>query len=597
MQNVKIEDYGFIGDTQTGCLVSRDGSIDWLCVPRFDSAACFARLLGDHTNGFWAIRPCGTYRSWRRYIPRTLILETTFESSTGVATLLDFMPIRGSEPDLVRIIRGVRGSIEFEMVLSPRFDYGRTVPWIRELPDALQWVAGPDALLLRANVALQQDSADGVASFAVSRGDEVEFFLAWYPSHGALPGVGDAGDALHSTEQWWRSWADQGHAAHDDEAVSRSLITLKALTYAPTGGIVAAATTSLPEELGGVRNWDYRFCWVRDATFTLYALLIAGYTDEALEWRDWLLRAAAGSPAQMQIMYGAAGERRLPELELPWLSGFAGSTPVRIGNAASDQFQLDVYGELMDALHQARRAGIKPTEEAWALQHALMTFLEGAWREADDGIWEVRGPRRHFTHSKVMAWVAFDRAVRAVDTLHLEGPRDRWAAIRDDIRGEVCEKGFNNEAGAFTQFYGSDLLDASLLMIPLVGFLSAQDERVVSTMHAVRDRLTVDGFVRRYSAEATEIVDGVAGDEATFIPCSLWLADNLAMMGRHEDALRLYQRVTATANDLGLLAEEYDPVAGRLLGNFPQAFSHVGVVNTSRNLSMSQGPAHRRCET
>ncbi|HEX2196192.1 MAG TPA: glycoside hydrolase family 15 protein [Actinomycetota bacterium] len=590
----RIEDYGFVGDTHTGCLVSREGSIDWYCTPRFDSAACFARLLGDDSNGFWSLQPRGDFRCSRRYLPGTLVLETTFETPSGTAQVIDFMPIRGNEPDLVRIVRTTKGRVELETRISPRFDYGRSVPWARATRGGVEWIAGPDALLVASDAALAVREADAVAELTLAEGDARSFVLGWFPSHDVAAAPVDAAASLDSTRRWWLDWTARGDASFEDDAVTRSLITLKALTYAPTGGIVAAATTSLPEEIGGVRNWDYRFCWVRDATFTLYALMLAGYTEEAVRWRDWLLRATAGAPEQMQIMYGAAGERRLPEMELPWLRGFAGSAPVRVGNAASAQFQLDVYGELMDALHQTRRAGIHPSADAWRLQHELVTFLEGAWRKPDEGIWEVRGPRRHFTHSKVMAWVAFDRAVKAVERLGLDGPRDRWAGIRDEIHREVCDKGYNPAVGAFTQFYGSDLLDASLLMVPLVGFLPASDPRVVSTARAVRERLCVEGFVRRYSAEATEDVDGVPGDEATFIPCTLWLADNLAMMGERAQAQRLYEQVTGIANDLGLLSEEYDPVEGRLLGNFPQAFSHVGVVNTARNLALSEGPATRR---
>ncbi|MDQ3953870.1 MAG: glycoside hydrolase family 15 protein [Actinomycetota bacterium] len=592
----RIEDYGLIGDTHTGCLVSREGSIDWYCTPRFDSAACFARLLGDDSNGFWSMRPRGDFRCSRRYVPGTLVLETTFETATGTAQVVDFMPIRGAEPDLVRIVRGIEGRVELDTRISPRFDYGHSIPWARTTKAGVEWIAGPDALLVAGDVSLQIEDADAVGELTAAAGDVRSFVLGWFPSHDVAPTPVDPVASLESTRDWWLGWTGRGDATFEDDVVQRSLITLKALTYAPTGGIVAAATTSLPEEVGGVRNWDYRFCWVRDATFTLYALMLAGYTEEAVRWRDWLLRAAAGAPEQMQIMYGAAGERRLPEMELPWLRGFEGSAPVRVGNAASAQFQLDVYGELMDALHQTRRAGIPPTEDAWRLQQDLVTFLEGAWRKPDEGIWEVRGPRRHFTHSKVMAWVAFDRAVKAVDGLGLDGPRDRWAGIRDEVHREVCAKGYNAAAGAFTQFYGSDLLDASLLMIPLVGFLPPSDPRVLSTACAVREHLSVDGFVRRYSRGATEDVDGIAGDEATFVPCTLWLADNLAMMGEPAEAQRLYERVTGIANDLGLLSEEYDPVAGRLLGNFPQAFSHVGVVNTARNLALADGPARRRRE-
>ncbi len=599
-----IEDYALIGDTHTAALVGRDGSIDWLCLPRFDSGACFAALLGDESHGRWLLAPAGGLRrTARRYRGDTLVLETEFETDDGVVRVVDCMPHRHRYADVVRLVEGVSGRVPMRMQLVMRFDYGSIVPWVRRVGDAVLAVAGPDALSLRADVAVRGEDRTTVADFAVAAGERVAFSLTWHPSTDPPPELLDVGAMIGETERWWGEWAGRGTVtATGDwgEAVTRSLITLKALTFEPTGGIVAAATTSLPEALGGVRNWDYRYCWVRDATFTLYSLMVAGYSEEAGAWRDWLLRAVAGDPADLQIMYGAAGERRLTELELDWLPGYEGSRPVRIGNAASGQFQLDVYGEIMDALHQARRRGLEANEAAWSLQLALLEFLESAWRQPDEGIWEVRGPRRHFTHSKVMAWVALDRSVQAVERFGEDGPVGRWRALRDEIHDEVCREGFDPERQTFTQYYGSGELDAALLMVPLVGFLPADDPRVQGTAAAVERELCRDGLVMRYSQPDAGLaegnpVDGLPAGEGAFLACSFWLADNLALFGRRRDATDLFERLLDLRNDVGLLAEQYDPAARRLVGNFPQAFSHVGLINTAHNPSEGEGPAqHRR---
>ncbi len=599
---MKIEDYGFIGDTESGALVGRDGSIDWLCFPRFDSGACFAKLLGERKHGCWRIWPVDEVRAARRrYRGDTLILETEFETERGAVRLIDFMPVRETKPDVGRIVEGLRGEVRLQMELIIRFDYGKIVPWVRRRSEGLEAVAGPDALILRTPIKTRGHNLTTVAEFTVREGERVPFVLTWYPSNENPPREVNAEHALRDTENFWTEWSGRC-TYHDGEwcdAVRRSLITLKALTYRPTGGIIAAATTSLPEQLGGVRNWDYRYCWLRDATFTLYSLMQAGYTEEAQAWRDWLLRAIAGSPSQMQILYGPAGERRLPEFELPWLPGYENSAPVRIGNAASRQFQLDVYGEVMDSLHQARRAKIPAEPAAWRMQRQLVRFLEEHWNEPDEGIWEVRGPRRHFTHSKIMAWVAVDRAVCAVEKFGLDanGDLERWRKLRDQIRDEVCQQGFNNARGAFTQFYGSEKLDAALLMLPLVGFLPAKDPRVQATIEAIESELMVDGFVLRYHPDQAADIDGLPPGEGTFLPSTFWLADCLALLGRNDEAREIFERLLAIRNDLGLLAEEYDTRAKRLVGNFPQAFSHVGLVNTAHNLSREHGPAYRRRET
>jgi GH15 family glucan-1,4-alpha-glucosidase len=590
----RIEDYALIGDCHTAALVGRDGSIDWLCFPRFDSGACFAALLGTPEHGRWLLAPQGEVRrTTRRYRDNTLVLETDFETDDGAVTVVDTMPPRSEEPDLVRLVVGRRGKVPMRMELVIRFDYGSFVPWVRRVKRGMRAIAGPDALLLHTPVQLRGEDLKTVAEFTVAEGEQVPFTLMWYPSHEDEPAPIDAAKTVRQTEGWWTRWADRcTYEGPWRDAVMRSLITLKALTYAPTGGIVAAPTTSLPEQLGGVRNWDYRFCWLRDATFTLYALLSNGYSDEAQAWREWLLRAVAGNPAQTNIMYGLAGERRLTEIELDWLPGYEGSKPVRIGNAAHKQFQLDVFGEVLDTLHLAHRHGVAPDENAWRVERALLKYLEKAWKEPDEGIWEVRGPRRHFTHSKVMAWVAFDRSIKAVKRFDLEGPVKHWRALRDAVHAEVCEKGFNRAKNSFVQYYGSADLDASLLMIPLVGFLPPDDPRVVGTVEAIRRELMVDGFVARYPTRTA--VDGLPPGEGAFLPCSFWLADNLALLGRTDEARQLFERLLGLCNDVGLVSEEYDAKAGRLVGNFPQAFTHVALVNTALNLSRKRGPAADR---
>lgn len=596
---MRIEEYALIGDTQTAALVGRDGAIDWLCLPRFDSSACMAALLGDRSNGRWRLAPAAEpVRVERRYVPGTLVLETTFHTARGTVRVTDLMPIRGHAVDVVRMVEGVSGTVEMEMDLVVRPDYGSTVPWVRRREGALSLVAGPDALELRTPIDHRGEDRATVASFTMRAGDAVPFVLTWYPSHERPPDPIDPRRSMSDTTAWWQEWSGRctsGGRWHED--VVRSLVTLKALTYAPTGGIVAAPTTSLPEVLGGARNWDYRYCWLRDATFTLQALLAAGYEDEAVAWRDWLLRAIAGDPAQLRIMYGVAGERRLPEVELGWLEGYEGSGPVRIGNGAASQRQLDVPGEVMDALHQARLAGIPPDAEAWSVQRAVLEWLESGWRAPDRGLWEVRSAPRHFVHSKVMCWVAFDRAVRAVERFGLDGPVDQWRAQRAEVHREVCREGWDAERRTFTQSYGSAELDASLLLIPLVGFLPPSDKRVVGTVEAVQRELGHGGFVERYPTQAGTSVDGLAGREGAFLLCTFWLADALAMIGRTAQATRLFERLVGLTNDVGLLAEEYDPVADRMLGNFPQAFSHIGLVTSALNLTEAVGPTHRRTKT
>jgi GH15 family glucan-1,4-alpha-glucosidase len=586
--STRLEDYGLIGDLQTAALVSRDGSIDWLCLPRFDSGAVFASLLGDGENGHWIVQPEGDFRCpARRYTNDTLILETTFETDEGEVRLVDFMPPRETMPDVVRIVEGVRGRVEMRMELALRFDYGSVIPWVRNLDGTLVGIAGPDAVTLRTPVELEGRDFRTHASFAVAEGDRVPFVLTWYPSHEPPPASVDPEAALRDTVSFWEDWATRcshGGRWHDD--IHRSVLTLKALTYAPTGGVVAAPTTSLPEALGGVRNWDYRFCWLRDATLTLLALVRSGYVEEAGAWRDWLLRAVAGKPDDLQVMYGVAGERRLTELELPWLPGYAESAPVRIGNDASTQLQVDVYGEVLDALYQARRRGLPASPEAWTLCQKLLDWLESGWREPDEGLWEVRGPRRHFTHSKVMAWVAFDRAVKLIRHLDREGPLDRYLALRREIRKDVLEHGYDADRGAFVQSYGSDRLDASLLLIPLVGFLKADDPRVVGTVDAIQRELLRDGFVERYRADEENVgVDGLPPGEGVFLPCSFWLAAVLAQQGRYGESLALFERLLSLRNDLGLISEEYDPERKRLVGNFPQAFTHLALVETAFTLA------------
>ncbi|HVS85403.1 MAG TPA: glycoside hydrolase family 15 protein [Gaiellaceae bacterium] len=592
----RIEDYALLGDLQTAALVERGGSVDWLCFPRFDSGACFAALLGGPEHGRWLLAPTEGGTTSRRYLHDTLVLETTWETATGTARVLDFMPPRGRAPDIVRIVEGVSGKVAMRSELTIRFDYGRTVPWVRHLDGARIAVAGPDALCFRTPAPTRGEDMRTVSEVVVDEGERVPFVLTWFPSHEPFPEPIDAERALADTETFWREWSASCTELPEEWAgiVRRSLIVLKALTYEPTGGIVAAPTTSLPEWIGSVRNWDYRFCWLRDATLTLLALLHGGYAEEASAWRHWLLRAVAGDPADVQIMYGVAGERRLDEYELPWLPGFEGSAPVRVGNAASGQFQLDVYGEVMDALYQARAAGVGFDQQAWRIQLALLQHLEDVWREPDEGIWEIRGPRRHFVHSKAMAWVAFDRAVRTVESQGLDGPVDRWRSLRDEIHADVCAQGFDEELGSFTQSYGSRELDASLLLLPLVGFLPAEDPRIRGTVEAVERELLQDGFVLRYRTHEAG-VDGLPPGEGVFLPCSFWLCNCYSLLGRDDDAHALFRRLLALANDLGLLAEEYDPAAERLLGNFPQAFTHLALVDTAFTLAPHlPTPAHRR---
>src|SRR5262245_15873889 len=593
----RIEDYALIGDCQTAALVSRDGSIDWLCFPRFDSPACFAALLGTPENGRWLLAPKGEVRkSRRRYRDNTLILETDYKTDSGEATVIDFMPIRSETPDLVRTVVGKRGQVTMRAELTIRFGYGSLVPWVRKQDHGIVAIAGPDMLHLRSDVPLHGENFHTVAEFSVAKGQRVSFDLTWHPSFEPVPGPIDTAEALDATDEWWREWASHcTYKGEWSEAVVRSLITLKALTYAPSGGIVAAATTSLPEQLGSVRNWDYRYCWVRDATFTLYALLMNGYLEEARAWGEWLLRAVAGRPSQMNLMYGVTGERRLPEIILDWLPGYEKSAPVRIGNAAYQQFQLDIFGEMIGAVHVARRVGLQPRVEGWRVQRGMLACLEEKWSDPDEGIWEVRGPRQHFTHSKMMAWVALDRSIKDAEKYHLEGRLDEWRRLRDHIHAEVCERGFNPKLGAFVQFYGSDLLDASLLMMAQVGFLPPKDPRVRGTVAAIEKHLTHDGFVRRYQTHSG--VDGLPPGEGVFFICTFWLADNHVLMGRHARARKLFERLLRLRNDVGLLSEEYDPVAKRLLGNFPQAFSHLGLINTARNLVDHQKPARKRKRT
>lgn len=590
----RIEDYAIIGDLQTCALVARDGSIDWMCVPRFDSPACFAALLGTPDHGRWRIAPRdGIAGVERRYRGDSLILETTFTAGSGRVRVIDFMPIRTDAIDLVRIVEGIEGTVPMRMDLAIRFDYGSIVPWVRATDHGIRAVAGPDAIYFRAGVPLRGEGLTTVADFEVAAGERVAFDLTWTESHDPHPHFEDPCTLLPELERFWREWASR--CTYDGpwrDAVMRSLITLEALTYAPTGGLVAAATTSLPELIGGVRNWDYRLCWLRDATFSIYALLGGGYTEEAIAWREWLIRSAAGLPEELQIMYSIRGERHLHELEIEWLPGYEGSRPVRVGNAAFKQYQLDVYGEVMDVLHLTRRLGLPPSDDAWRVQRALMRFLEQGWKEPDEGIWEVRGPRRHFTHSKVMAWVAFDRSIAAVEKFGCEGPVDRWRVIRDEIRDEVLAQGYRSDLGAFVQFYGSSDPDASLLMLPALGFIAADDPRMRGTIDFIRRRLETGGLLRRYPAAPD--IDGLPPGEGAFLLCTFWLADTLALAGDYDEAGRIFERLLALRNDVGLLSEQYDPEAGRQLGNFPQAFSHVGLINTALNLQRRDGPSRDR---
>lgn len=583
----RIEDYALIGDCHTAALVARDGSIDWLCLPRFDSGACFAALLGTNDHGRWRIAPAAPVISTtRRYRDGTPILETTFTTEDGEVTVIDFMPRRTQQPDLVRIVVGKRGHVRMRMDMTLRFDYGAAVPWVRHTDerDGIRATAGPDTVTLRTSVALRGEHLSTVGEFDVTPGSRVPFVLAWQPTYESAPPPRNPEDALRETESWWQEWS--GRCTYDGkwrDAVLRSLITLKALTYAPTGGIVAAPTASLPEQIGGERNWDYRYCWLRDATFTLMALDVGGYTEEARAWRKWLLNAVAGRPDDMQIMYGIAGERRLPEWTADWLPGYEQSRPVRFGNAAFQQHQTDVYGELIDALFQARHMGLNENDDVWHIERHLINFLQDHWEDADRGIWETRGPERQFTLSKAMSWVAMDRAVKTIEQFGQPGDLETWRKTRDRIHAQVCAEGFNPKVNAFTAWYGSEEPDAGLLMLPLIGFLPPNDPRILGTMDLVQQKLTQDGLVRRHANGNRH--DGVTGEEGAFLICSFWLADNLALAGRTDEATELFEHLLSLRNDVGLLSEEFDPTRRRFLGNFPQAFSHVGLINSARNLS------------
>ncbi|HKS92963.1 MAG TPA: glycoside hydrolase family 15 protein [Tepidiformaceae bacterium] len=595
---LKIEDYGIIGDTHTAAMVGRNGSIDWLCLPRLDSPACFAHLLGTEENGFWRIAPkSGVVRTSRQYRGDTLILETTFDTAEGSATVIDFMPWRRSTQyaDVIRIVRGDSGRVTMEMRLALRFAHGRSVPWVRRADHGITAIAGPDGVEIHTSVPMHGEGFQTVAEFDIEAGKQQSFRLHWHLSH-ERPGLDlDPWNSLCETEERWKAWSAQytGDGLYRKE-VMRSLITLKALTYSPTGGIAAAVTTSLPEQIGGARNWDYRFCWLRDATFTLYAMLVSGFHDEAKAWREWLLRAVAGNPQDVQVLYGLSGERLQPEFEVPWLAGYEGSAPVRVGNAAHSQLQLDVFGEVMDALHTASRLGVKPTKEEWAVQRALLGFLEEHWQEPDEGLWEVRGGRQHFTHSRVMAWVAFDRAVKAVERYGMDGPVEKWRQLRQEIHAEVCKKGFSLKRNAFIQHYDSDDLDASLLMIPMVGFLPPDDPRVIGTLDAVGKNLMHDGLVQRYNTQTG--TDGLPPGEGAFLACSFWYVDNLHLAGRDTEAKDMFERLLTHCNDLGLLSEEWDTDLKRQVGNFPQAFSHVALINSAHNVGGVSEPAKDRAE-
>jgi GH15 family glucan-1,4-alpha-glucosidase len=591
----RIEDYAVIGNCETVALVGRDGSIDWLSLPRFDSAACFSALLGEPKHGRWLIAPAEKdFGATRRYRDDTLILETMFRTEHGAACLIDFMTRRDGSSELVRLVRCLEGEVAMRMELIARFDYGAVTPWVTRQDDGrLLFIAGPERLLLDTAAPTRGEDFRTLSEFSVGAGQEVSFVLNWSPSFRSPPAPLQAAETLKRVESSWSDWVAAYHPSdHGDEAVLRSILTLKALSHWETGGIVAAGTTSLPEKLGGPRNWDYRYCWLRDATFTLYALMGAGFHDEAKAWHEWLLRAVAGAPDDLQTIYGVAGERRLGEYEIPWLPGHQGSAPVRVGNAAVGQLQLDIYGEVLDAFYLARRAGLATSEATWSLERALVSHLETIWREPDEGIWEVRGGRKAFTHSKVMAWVAFDRAVRSIEEFGLEGPLERWRKVRDDIHLEVCERGFDPDQNAFVQSFGAKALDASLLLIPIVGFLKPDDPRVRGTVAAIERKLVWNGLVMRY--DTGEGTDGLPPGEGAFLACSFWLADNYVMLGRYDEARALFDRLLALRNDVGLLAEEYDPVGRRQLGNFPQAFSHLALINTARNLASAAGPAHQR---
>jgi len=583
-----IEHYALVGDCHTAALVGSDGSMDWLCLPRFDSGACFAALLGGPEHGRWLLAPAARPRTVRRrYRGDSLVLETEFDTEDGAVRIIDFMPLSDRRWDIVRIVEGIRGEVDLRMELVVRFDYGSIVPWVHRDAGKLLLTAGPDTLELTSSVAVEGENMKSVAAFTLSAGQRQSFVLNYHPSHVDTGAALDADQALQETESLWGKWSARcTYAGRWRDPVVRSLVTLKALTYKPTGGLIASPTTSLPEQAGGVRNWDYRYSWLRDATFTLNALLLAGYEDEAAAWREWLLRAIAGSPEDLQILYSVTGVRRLHEYELPWLPGYESSAPVRVGNAAAKQFQLDVYGEVMDTLHLARAAGLPPEAETWKVQVALLKFLESHWELPDEGIWEVRGQPRHFIHSKVMAWVAFDRGIKDAERDGLEGPIERWRELRDRIHTEVCRKGFDPQLNSFVQSYDSSDLDASLLLIPQVGFLPAKDPRVVGTIAAIERHLMVDGLVLRYST--TTHVDALPAGEGAFLACSFWLADGYVLSGRRGEAEAMFERLLSLGNDVGLFAEEYDPRARRMLGNFPQALTHMALVNTARLLSMPE---------
>ena len=592
----RIEDYAIIGDCRTAALVARDGSIDWFCAPRFDAEACFAALLGTREHGRWLIAPHAQARITRRYRPNTLVLETHFETDDGAATLVDFMPFRGRHSTIVRLVVGTRGSLRMRAELILRFGYGAIVPWVSRLETgALRAIAGPDMVIVNTPVHLRGENMTTVADFVISRDETIPFVLSYLPSHKPLDEPFDPIRALSDTETFWRDWSAKcGPAGPWTEAVVRSMITLKALTYAPTGGMVAAPTMGLPERIGSTRNWDYRYCWLRDATLVLIGAMSAGFFEEAQAWREWLLRAVAGSPDQLQIMYGIGGERRLTEWIASWLPGYENSAPVRVGNAAYSQLQLDVFGEIMDVHHQARRSGLSANESGWAAQLAFLDHLKQIWREPDDGIWEVRGERRQFTHSKVMAWVAFDRAIKSAETFGLEGPLDEWRGLRQEISEEVCTKGFDRELGSFVQSYGAKALDASLLMLPAVGFLPVSDPRIKGTVAAIERRLLRNGFVMRY--DTGQVDDGLPPGEGAFLACSFWLADVYTLQDRVADAERLFRRLIGLCNDVGLLSEEYDPQAKRFVGNFPQAFSHMALVHSAYNLTRLEKPVEQRAQ-
>jgi len=594
--STRIEDYALIGDCRSAALVARDGSIDWLCWPRFDSDACFAALLGTPDHGRWLVAPRQPARVTRRYRPDTLILETQFETDDASATLIDFMPFRGDQSEVVRLVIGTRGRLNMHTELILRFGYGAVVPWVTRLEDGtLRAIAGPDMAVLRTPVHLKGRDMTTIGEFTVGRGETIPLVLSYARSHKALPPAIDPTASLEATERYWQEWSAKCRPAGEwSQAVKRSVITLKALTYGPTGGIVAAPTTSLPEQLGGTRNWDYRFCWLRDATLTLLGTMHAGYYEEAQAWREWLLRAVAGSPDQLQIMYGIGGERRLAEWVADWLPGYEKSAPVRIGNAAHTQLQLDVFGEIMDVHHQARRCGLSTNESGWDAQIKFLDHLAEIWTQPDQGIWEMRGAAQHFTYSKVMAWVAFDRAIKSAETFGLEGPLEEWRKLREEICAEVCERGFDKKTGTFVQAYGSDQLDANLLLLPCVGFLPVTDPRIADTVAAIERRLVREGLVLRYSTE--DVADALPAGEGAFLACSFWLVDVYILQNRFDDAERLFRRLVALSNDVGLLSEEYDVRRKRLVGNFPQAFSHLALINSAYNLTRARKPVEQRAQ-